>query len=272
MVAETTDFLSDFFNNSLPLPQLLTANFTYANATLAAFYGLPAVQGTALQRVSTAGTHRGGLLTQGTYLAGYSNATSTSPVKRGLYVLARLMCSPPAAPPAGVNTNLAQEPNAANLSVRQQLEQHEMMGPVCASCHAVMDPIGLGIENYDAIGQYRTSDSFGSIDATGTIPSPTGSGRVSFDGEPQLASILATDPRVAPCAVQQIVTFGLGRPFAGLGGPATDTPILKRIAAVATSGGQSFVSVLNALIQDEIFRSRRAASPTEVTAQAEVNQ
>lgn len=272
MVAETTDFLLDFFNNGLPLNQLLTANFTYVNSTLASFYGLPAVQGTALQRVSTVGTHRGGLLTQGTYLAGYSDPTSTSPVKRGLYVLARLMCSPPPNPPVGVNTNLAVEPNAANLSVRQQLEQHEMMGPVCASCHKVMDPIGLGIENYDAIGQYRTSDSFGPIDATGTIPSPTGSGTVSFDGEPQLAATLATDPRVGPCAVQQVVTFGIGRPFAGLGGPSTDTPILNRIATAATAGGSSFVSVLNGLIQDDVFRSRRAASPTEVTAQAQVNQ
>jgi hypothetical protein len=272
MIAETTDFLLDFFNNDLPLSQLLTANFTYVNSTLAAFYGLPAVQGTALQRVSTAGTHRGGLLTQGTYLAGYSNPTSTSPVKRGLYVLARLMCSSPPAPPAGINTNLAQEPNAANLSVREQLMQHEMLGPVCASCHVAMDPIGLAMENFDAIGQYRTSDSFGAIDATGTIPSPTGSGTVSFDGQPQLVAILATDPRVAPCAIQQLVTFAIGRPFASLGGPATDTPILNRIAARATSGGQSFESVLGGLTQDDIFRSRRAASPTEVTAQAEVKQ
>jgi len=80
----------------------------------------------------------------------------------------------------------------------------------------------LGMENFDAIGQYRTSDSFGPIDATGTIPSPTGSGMVKFDGESQLASVLATDPRLLPCAVQQIVSFGIGRPFSNLGGPPTD--------------------------------------------------
>ena len=78
MIAETTNYLLEFLNNGLPLPQLLTANFTYANAALASMYGLPAVQGTGSQRVSTVGTPRGGLLTQGTYLAGFSNATSVS--------------------------------------------------------------------------------------------------------------------------------------------------------------------------------------------------
>jgi hypothetical protein len=273
MIAETTNFLLDFLNNARPLPQLFTADFTYANSALATMYGLPAVEGTASQRVSTVGTHRGGLLTQGTYLAGFSNATSTSPVKRGLYILARLLCSAPAPPPAGVNTNLAEVPNAANLSVRQQLEAHEMIGPVCASCHKVMDPLGLIMENYDAIGQYRSADSFGPINATGTVPaSPPATGTVNIDGEVQLASLLTTDPRVVPCVIQNAVSFGLGRPFASLGGPATDTPILAQISAIAQAGGQSFVSTLNGLTQNDVFRSRRAASPAEVLAQSEMIQ
>jgi hypothetical protein len=269
MIAETTDFLLEFLNNGLPLPQLLTTNFTYANAALAAMYGLPAVQGTGSQRVSTVGTPRGGLLTQGTYLAGFSNATSTSPVKRGLYILARLLCSSPPPPPPGVNTNLAEVPNAANLSVRQQLEAHEMLGPTCASCHTVMDPMGLIMENYDAIGQYRTADAFGPIDATGSIPSPPpATGTIDVDGEPQLASVLAADPRFVPCAIQNVVSFGLGRPFASLGGPATDQPILTRLAAATSAGGQSFPAILNGLTQDDVFLSRRAASPAEVSAEA----
>jgi hypothetical protein len=270
MIAETTNFLLEFLNDGLPLPQLLTANFTYANAALASMYGLPAVQGTGSQRVSTVGTPRGGLLTQGTYLAGFSNATSTSPVKRGLYILARLLCSSPAPPPPGINTNLAEVPNAANLSVRQQLEAHEMLGATCASCHTVMDPMGLIMENYDAVGQYRMSDAFGPIDATGTIPSPPpATGTINVDGEVQLASILATDSRFVPCAIQNVASFGLGRAFASLGGPATDEPILTRLAAATSAGGQSFVAILNGLTQDDVFRSRRAASQAEVTAQGE---
>jgi hypothetical protein len=233
-------------------------------------YGLPAVQGTGSQRVSTVGTPRGGLLTQGTYLAGFSNATSTSPVKRGLYILARLLCSAPAPPPPGINTNLAEVPNAANLSVRQQLEAHEMMGPTCASCHKIMDPMGLILENYDAIGQYRTADAFGPIDATGTIPAaPPATGTIDIDGEVQLASILAADSRFVPCAIQNVASFGLGRAFASLGGPATDEPILTRLTAATSAGGQSFVAILNGLTQDDVFRSRRAASQAEVTAQGE---
>ncbi len=270
MIAETTDFLSEFLNKGLPLPQLLTANFTYANAALATMYGLPAVQGTGSQRISTVGTSRGGLLTQGTYLAGFSNATSTSPVKRGLYILARLLCSSPAPPPPGVNTNLAEIPNAANLSVRQQLEAHEMLGPTCASCHKVMDPMGLIMENYDAIGQYRSADAFGSIDATGSIPSPSpATGTIDIDGGAQLAAVLAADPRFVPCAIQNVASFGLGRPFGSLGGPATDQAILTRLATATSAAGQSFVAILNGLTQDDVFRSRRAASQTEVTAQGE---
>jgi hypothetical protein len=273
MIAETTNFLLEFLNKGLPLPQLLTANFTYATSALATVYGLPAVQGTTSQRVSTAGTKRGGLLTQGTYLAGFSNATSTSPVKRGLYILARLLCSSPPPPPAGVNQNLAEVPNAANLSVRQQLEAHEMEGPVCASCHKVMDPMGLIMENYDAVGVYRAADSFGPIDATGTIPSPPpATGTVSVDGEGPLATLLATDPRLVPCAIQNVASFGLGRPFASLGGPAPDQAILTRIAAAASTGGQSFGAILNGLTQDDVFRNRRAATQAEVAAAAEVVQ
>jgi hypothetical protein len=268
MIAETTDFLLEFLNDSLPLPQLLTANFTYANTALAAMYGLPAVQGTGSQRVSTAGTSRGGLLTQGTYLAGFSNATSTSPVKRGLYILARLLCSSPPPPPPGVSTNLAEIPNAASLSVRQQLEAHEMMGPTCSSCHRVMDPMGLIMENYDAVGQYRKADSFGPIDATGTIPAaPPATGTIDVDGEVQLASILSTDSRFVPCAIQNVVSFGLGRAFGSLGGPATDDAILARIAAATSADGQSFEAILASLTQDDVFRSRRAASAAEVAAQ-----
>ena len=260
MVAETTSFLWDFVSNALPIPQLLTASFTYVNQPLAAHYGLPAVQGQPMQRVSTAGTNRAGLLTQGTFLAGFSNATRTSPVKRGLYVLSRLLCSSPPAPPPNVNQNLDQVAGAQNLSVRQQLLAHEQLGPSCAACHKVMDPIGLGMENFDAVGQYRTSDSFGPIDATGTIPNPTGTGTLTFKGEPQLAAILANDPRLLPCAVQQLVTFGLGRSF----GPPGDQVALDRLVASTASGGQSFVSAFRALTMDDVFRSRRAAAQSEV--------
>lgn len=269
MIAETTNFLLEFLNDGLPLPQLLTANFTYANAALASMYGLPAVQGTGLQRVSTVGTPRGACSRKALTWPAFrmprrlhrSSEVSTSSLA---------LCSSPAPPPPGINTNLAEVPNAANLSVRQQLEAHEMLGATCASCHTVMDPMGLIMENYDAVGQYRMSDAFGPIDATGTIPSPPpATGTINVDGEVQLAFILATDSRFVPCAIQNVASFGLGRAFASLGGPATDEPILTRLAAATSAGGQSFVAILNGLTQDDVFRSRRAASQTEVTAQGE---
>jgi Protein of unknown function (DUF1592)/Protein of unknown function (DUF1588)/Protein of unknown function (DUF1585) len=258
MIEENKRFVLDYLTNGKTIPMMLSADFTYANAALAAYYGLPAVTGTALQRVPTTGTNRtGGLLTLGAFLAGESNPNRTSPTKRGLYVLDRLLCSAPPPPPPTVNTNIDQGSGLENLPVRKRLAQHQLLGASCGACHVVMDSIGLGLENFDGVGRYRAADEFGVIDATGKLP--TAAGTTSFDGVNQLAPILAADPRLVPCLVQNMLTFSIGRDF------SHDTALRDQVTAAAGGGAANLRVALETVVMSDAFRSRRAALATEVT-------
>jgi hypothetical protein len=256
MMAETKELVWDFLTNDRPVAQLLTADFTYVNAPLATLYGLPAPAGTAVQKVMTSGTKRVGLLTHGSYLAGNSNPTRTSPVKRGLYVMDRFLCAAPPPPPANVNTNIDTGSGLENLPLRMRLAEHQKKGAACGACHAVMDAIGLGVENYDAIGRYRTSDEYGTIDPAGVLPGPNGT-MVSFAGVADMAQALAKDARVVPCVVQKLMTFGVGRDF------GTNLPLRDAVATGASAGGGTLRAAIAAIIKSDVFRSRRAATQAE---------
>jgi hypothetical protein len=257
MISEAKRFLLDFMGNNKAIPQMLSADFTYANSALASFYGLPAVQGTALVRVPTTGTNRSaGLLTLGAFLAGESNPTRTSPVKRGLYVLERLLCSAPPPPPGNVNLNIDQGSGLEKLPIRTRLQMHQMKGSGCAACHVVMDSIGLGLENYDAVGRYRASDEFGPINATGMLPASGGA--QSFDGAQQLSTVLAGRAELVPCIVEKMLTFGVGRSF------ESDHSIRDAVAASAGNGTATLRGALEAVVMSDAFRNRRAALATEV--------
>jgi len=141
---------------------------------------------------------------QASFLTALSNPTRTSPVKRGKWVLEQLLCFAAAPPPPGVDTKRRRHGHHVGAC---RLEAHRA-SPVCHSCHAVMDPIGLSFENFDGIGAYRTSDQYGPIDATGTLT--TASGDVSFQGAAQLVPILAADPRLAGCVAQKVLTYAIG--------------------------------------------------------------
>lgn len=259
MIAESKEFMWEFLTNNRPITEMLGANFTYVNGPLAAMYGLPAVTGDTVQRVSTAGSKRaGGLLTQGSYLVGESNPTRTSPVKRGLYVLQRLLCSAPPPPPPTVVVNIDQGSGLENLSVRERLAKHQKNGASCAGCHVVMDAIGLGLENFDAVGRYRDSDQFGMIDASAELPAPTGTGTVKFNGAAELSQILASDPRVVPCVIEKLLSFGMGRSIE----PEID--LRDQVAASAVTAGSSLRAAIETVVLAEVFRSRRAASQSEI--------
>ena len=258
MVEETERFVLDYLSNGQAIPMMLSADFTYVNTALAAYYGMPAVTGTDYTRVPVTGSNRtGGLLTQGSYLSGVSNPDRTSPTKRGLYVLDRLLCSAPPPPPAGVNLNALDTSNTSQ-PIRQRLAAHQATGAGCAACHKVMDSIGLGLENFDAVGRYRSSDSFGPIDASGQLPNASGM-PVSFDGVNQLAAILAADPRFVPCVVQTMLTFSIGRDF------SQDTTLRAQLAQAAGGSAANLRGTLETVVMSDAFRNRRAALPNEVT-------
>lgn len=257
MIAESKEFMWDFLNNNRPITEVLGAPFTYANGPLAALYGLPGVTGDTVQRVSTTGSKRaGGLLTLGAFLVGESNPNRTSPVKRGLYVLERLLCEAPPPPPPDVVVNIDQGSGLDHLSVRERLAMHQKNGATCAACHVMMDAIGLGLENFDAIGRYRESDQFGMIDASAELPTDTG--KIKFNGAGELAKILATDPRVTPCVIENLLSFSLGR------STEDEHPLRDQVAAGAVAAGGSLRAAVETVVLAEVFRSRRAASQAEV--------
>ncbi|HEU0033947.1 MAG TPA: DUF1592 domain-containing protein [Kofleriaceae bacterium] len=206
MRAETRRYFEAFLREDIPMTEFLTADFTYVNDRLADFYGLPrpGVTGTDnLVRVSLADTPRRGFLMQGSFLRVTSRPKRTSPVLRGKWVLDNLLCAPPPPPPPGVGD--LGDGQMTTGSLRQQLEAH-LTNPVCASCHTVMDPIGFGLDQFDAIGKYRTEDGGYAIDATGSL-----FGQIPFNDGRGLAAALAEQPNVYRCIVEKLYTYS-GRP------------------------------------------------------------
>jgi hypothetical protein len=247
MQTESSMFFAELFSQGRPISELLTSDFSFVNAKLAAFYGLPAPAGGGFERVQVGAANRAGFLTQASFLTLTSNPNRTSPVKRGKWVLDQLLCTPPPPPPMGADLNL---PEGGTQSVRAKLEQHRAKEP-CNTCHKIMDPIGLAFENFSGIGQYRTSDEYGPIDATGTLE--VASGPVSFSNASQLIPILAADDRLTPCAAQKVLTYAVGRNFT-----ADDATALNNIVAATNATGQGLRGLFGSAALSESFRSRRA--------------
>src|SRR5450432_773308 len=204
MPQETSQFFQSLITDKQPISTFLTANFTFVNDSLAKIYGITAPSGTTLGKVMLPPTsNRMGFLTQETYLTITSQPDRTSPVKRGVWILENLLCDGTAAPPPGI----PQLPAQGTGTVRQVLETHRAQA-FCSSCHNLIDPIGLALENFDAIGSYRTLDNGVPIDASATMLDGT-----TFTGSTALANYVAKDPRLAWCLTKQVMTFGVGRTF-----------------------------------------------------------
>jgi hypothetical protein len=245
MKMETKLFFREFLHSERGMDELLTADFTFANDTLATYYGLPPVGSDEHQMVTFADAPRKGILTQGSLLTVTSHPTRTSPVKRGKWVLTQLLCSKPADPPPGVEGLMPAEMPSGTL--RELLEQHRA-NPVCASCHDVMDPLGFGLEGYDGVGAFRTKDTGGfDIDSSGELP--TGE---KFTGALEMADIIASDPRYSRCVSKQLLTFALGR-----GTDARDREYLEHITNEFTAGGSKLRDLIKLVVTSEPFRLRR---------------
>src|SRR5262249_13273761 len=172
--------------------ELLDADYTFLNQRLAEHYGIPGIYGSQFRRVALSDTNRGnrgGLLGQGSILTVTSYPNRTSVVPRGKWVLENLLGGPPPPPPAVVPDLKPHGKDGRLLTMREQMEAHRA-NPVCASCHARMDPIGFALENYDGIGRWRTKDAGALIDASGKLPDGT-----KFNGPAELKKILLTGHR-----------------------------------------------------------------------------
>lgn len=203
---EQRQFLAHAWAGSLSLETLLRAPYTFVNAELASFYGLPLPKGPGFQRVELDPTRASGMLTQGALLATHAKANQTSPIHRGKWVRARLFCVTPPPPP----NDIVVRPPAVNprLSTRERFAQHTEE-PACAGCHQLMDPIGFGFEHYDATGRYREMDGGKPVDASGELTFTDVDG--PFDGVPELAERLLESAQVRACVATQWFRYAFGR-------------------------------------------------------------
>ena len=249
MKEQTEKFFSTFFREDRSAHELLTGTDTFLNDSLATHYGLPLPGSSALTRVRDLPTNRRGLLGNAGLLTITSQATRTSPVKRGKWVMSQLLCMEPPPPPANVEAFTPSGTPTGTL--RQQFEAHRSK-PACAGCHAMMDPIGFGLENYDAVGRYRTTDTGGfAIDSTGVLFD----GR-TFNGPTELSQVISADPKFADCAARQLFTYALGRaPI------ASDACTLQSMTQAFTQNGERLPALITALVTSDTFTHRHGEAP-----------
>ncbi len=241
---ETLRFFADIAVGQRPLNELLTTTSGYVNDRLAKHYGLAAI-GSPTSMFLPLPAGRGGLLTQASILTVLAHPKESAPVLRGKWILNQLLCREMPPPPPDV----PQEPAAASgTSRRDRLAAHRVE-PVCKSCHDLMDPLGLSLENYDGIGQFRTMDSGVPIDPSGTLADGT-----SFKTPQELSQVIAKDPALPRCVAQHLFTYGLGRaPRAGSG---FDEAAVDSTTKSFVDAGQRFPQLIEALVMSDAFRQR----------------
>ncbi len=244
MRRETLTFVANVMRKNMPVTTLLDADFTYLNEPLARFYGIAGVSGDEFRPVSLKGSNRGGLLTHASVLTVTSNPTRTSPVKRGKWILDNLLNTPP--PPAPANVPELEKERLSG-TLRQRMEQHRK-NPACAACHKSMDPLGFALENFDAVGQWRTRDGGKDIDASGTLPDGT-----KFDGALQLRQLLATSRRdqFVRCLVEKMLVYAVGR-----GTEYYDKCAVDKIVADIRQKDFRFAYVIAGIIQSDPFQKQ----------------
>jgi hypothetical protein len=252
MRRETEAFFEHIVRGDRSIQDFINGKYSFLNERLARHYGIPNVTGPEFRRVDLTGSPRAGVLTQASVLTVSSYATRTSPVLRGKWILDNLLDAPPPEPPADV-PNLDETTIGTSASMRAQLELHRT-NPTCASCHRRMDPLGFGLENFDAVGAWRTMDGKFSIDASGELPD----GR-KFTGPVELSAILSADREAfARSLTSKLLTYGLGR-----GLERYDARTVKLIASRLPAHGYRFSGLILEIVNSLPFQSRRAASPVQ---------
>ena len=246
MKAETAMFFDHVLRENRPISDFLNADYTFLNERLAAHYGIDGVTGSELRRVPLTTDRRGGVLSQGAVLTVSSYPTRTSPVIRGKYVLQNLLGMPPPPPPADVPL-LEESAGAQAKSVREQLEVHRA-NPTCASCHRNMDPLGFGLENYDAIGRWRDTDGEFPVDASGALPSGQ---RFATAGEMR-ALLLLQLPQFSRTLTEKMLTYALRR-----GLKPYDRRTVENIHRAVADDGYRFRTLVHQIVKSLPFQARR---------------
>lgn len=252
MITETELFFDHVVREDRGVLELLTADYTYLNGRLAGHYGIPNVQGSHFRLVTyPASSPRGGLLGQGSILTLTSHAIRTSPVLRGKWILNNILGTPPPDPPPNIPALDDRQTQLRVGTMRERMSAHRD-NPVCAACHAMIDPAGFALEGFDAIGRSRVVDEYyNRLDTSGVLPDGT-----VFDGAAELrAALVARPERFVGTVTEKMMTYALGR-----GLDYYDMPAVRRIVREAASDGYGMQSIIVGIVNSYPFLYRRSES------------
>jgi mono/diheme cytochrome c family protein len=255
MKTETLMFFDTILRENRPIGDFIDARYTFLNELLAKHYGIDGVSGPEFRRVDLETGERGGVLTHGSVLAVSSYPTRTSVVIRGKYILQNILGTPPPPPPADVPA-LDEQAVGTTASLRKQMETHRT-NAICASCHSRMDPLGFALENYDAIGKWRTMDGGFPVDSSGILP-----GGKKFANSAEMRQILSERvPELTRTLTEKLLIYSLGR-----GLQRYDRPTVNGITKKVAASGYGFQTLLQEVVRSLPFQSRRAEDVKPVVA------
>jgi hypothetical protein len=247
MQTETRLFFDAVLHDNRPISDFIDGKYTFLNEMLAKHYGIAGVTGPEFRRVELHTDQRSGIFTQGSVLTVSSYPSRTSVVLRGKYILDNVLNAPPPPPPPDVPI-LDESAVGVARSLRAQMEQHRS-NPVCASCHTKMDPLGFSLENYDAIGRWRTEDGRFPIDATGTFPNGK-----SFSGPAEMKALLKDSmAEFTSSLAEKLLTYSLGR-----GVESFDRPTVRDLAQQTAADGYRLQTLVLGIVKSAPFQQRRS--------------
>jgi hypothetical protein len=243
MQAESVAMFHHVVTNDLPASELLSAQYSFLDARLAAHYGVAGPVGDELVQTDVPADRRRGMVTHGSVLAATAHPDRTSIPARGMWVMDNLLClAPPPPPPAEIDMS-GFENDGEPTTQRERLEQHRV-DPTCAGCHTTMDNLGFGLENYDAVGIWRDTENGIAVDSSGLLPD----GR-EFSTAMELADLLANEPLFSRCVSRNLLSYGLGRLPT-----ADDECVLDLVAAAAGAPDSPLVDVVAEIVASDAFR------------------
>jgi hypothetical protein len=255
MKTETRMFFDAILRENRPISEFIDARYTFLNERLAKHYGIEGVTGPEFRRVELTTPERGGVLSHGSVLAVSSYPTRTSVVIRGKYILQNILGTPPPPPPPDV-PQLDEQAVGTKASLRQQMESHRTTA-ICASCHSRMDPLGFALENYDAIGKWRTMDGEFPVDSSGVLPDGK-----RFSSPAEMRTILNERlDEFSRTLTEKMLVYALGR-----GLERYDRPTVRQITGRVEASGHGLQTLVREVVKSLPFQSRRAEATKTIAA------